>query len=347
MSKPNDALEMTYTPTIGRIVHAKTAPGRIVSISRPGSDLIAGDLPSVSLIGKQVLDLDPYFGPVVQDQPILAIDRVRYRGEPVAVIATREGTVDTPPIFLETAPVSPIATGAKRGESPLVHVIDLLGRGHWASGVVLETARTNVLAHLQRSGTAMSASISPSRTIQIAKPLVAPDGLVHAGARWHDDAVTVWTHCVDPSEVQRELAGITGLSEASIRVLPPRVPGGDSREALAVPGAIGVEAIAMVIARNARRPIDLQAKRSDFGWRGPRATLHWDNQGNALLTIDAGAVAGYLPIWLEDFGRIVAERTHSGAAVTVNLNYSEQPPIAASKSDWIAALTEALESSEQ
>ncbi|CAN5575578.1 hypothetical protein BH09CHL1_BH09CHL1_31420 [soil metagenome] len=347
MSKPNDALEMTYTPTIGRVIHAQTAPGRIVSISRPDSDLIAGDLLSTSLIGKQVLDLDPYFGPVVQDQPILAIDRVRYRGEPVAVIAAREGDVDTSAISLETAPLSPIATGAKRDDPPLVHVIDLLGRGSLASKVALADVRTNLLVSLELPGTASSSSGSKQRSIQIAKALVQPNGLVYASAQWQDDVITVWTHCADPSEVQRELSGITGIAEENIRVLPPHVLGDDARHPMAVPGAIGVEAIAVAIARKARRPVDVHAKQSDFGWTGPRASIHWDEQGNARLAIDAGAVAGYLPIWRDDFGRIVAERTIAGAMVTVNLIYSEQPPIAASKSDWITALTEAMESSEQ
>jgi xanthine dehydrogenase molybdopterin-binding subunit B len=347
MLTPDHTIDMTYAPTIGRIVHAQTAPGRIVSISRPASDLIAGDIHGISLTGKQVLDLDPYFGPVVQDQPILAIDRVRYRGEPVAVLAAREGNVDSSAISLETAPVSPISTGAKRGDPPLVHVIDLLGHGSRASEVGLAAARTNLLASIELPGSASPASGSQQRSIHIAKPLVAPDGLVYASAQWNDDVVTVWSHCVDPIEVQRELSGITGVSEAIIRVLPPHFLGNDSGEPVAVAGAIGVEAIAVAIARKGQRPIDIHAKRSDFGWTGPRATIEWDEQGNAMLAVDAGAVAGYLPVWLDDFGRIVAERTSSGAKVTVDLIYSEQPPIAASKSDWIAALTEALESSEQ
>lgn len=34
-------------------------------------------------------DLDPYVGQAVRDQPILAIDRVRFAGEPVAAVAQR------------------------------------------------------------------------------------------------------------------------------------------------------------------------------------------------------------------------------------------------------------------
>ena len=33
---------------------------------------------------------DPYYGPAFHDQPILAIDKVRFVGEPVAVVLARD-----------------------------------------------------------------------------------------------------------------------------------------------------------------------------------------------------------------------------------------------------------------
>ena len=48
------------------------------------------------LTGADLVDLGmatPYFGPVFKDQPVVAIDRVRYVGEPVAAIAAVD--VDT------------------------------------------------------------------------------------------------------------------------------------------------------------------------------------------------------------------------------------------------------------
>src|SRR5579884_1792677 len=51
---------------------ARTVPG--VALVLSGADV------------SQRADFSPYFGPVFRDQPILAIDKVRYVGEPVAAV---------------------------------------------------------------------------------------------------------------------------------------------------------------------------------------------------------------------------------------------------------------------
>jgi hypothetical protein len=332
MAKVDGTIE-TGVRLRGRIIHAGGAPGRITAPVR--FDEVPG---GASLTGKQALDLHPYHGPVVYDQPLLAIDRVRYRGEPVAAIAA------PPPVApfdftLPTAPVSPVATGAKRGEAPLVHVIDLLERAPVAGGIPLDTVRTNRLMRIERPGEAAAAPVVRNRSIAVAQPLTAPDAPVAAVASWQENGLTVWTAAADPSEVQRELAEITGLDRERIQFPPFE----RFSETHALPGAIGVEAIAVAIARRAQQPVEVVAMRRDFNWSGPRATLTRDERGNALLVIHAGAVMGYLPLWLDDFARLVAERTSADATVTADLVYSEQPPVAASKAEWIEAITEALE----
>lgn len=320
----------------GRIIHADVPPGKIGSIS-----LQSVEPELMFLSGKQALDLHPYYGPVVQDQPLLAIDRVRYRGEPVAAVAgsTLAG-LNVAQASIVTEPVSPVATGARRGASPLVHVIDLLERGPLAGEVALGTARTNRLMLVTATGLSSARTVASNRIVSIAKPLAAPDSLVSATASWQDDLLSVWTSSPDRDEIRRELAGITGYPEERIWIVPSESP---EDQCGPFPGAIGVEAIAVASARRARQSVEIVAKRSDFGWSGPRAFLAWDERGNAKLTVDAGAVAGYLPLWLDDFARLVAERTAACAMVTAELVYSEQPPVAASKAEWIAALTEAIE----
>ncbi len=39
------------------------------------------------LTGADLLDIDPYWGHAIKDRPIVAIDRVRFAGEPVAAVA--------------------------------------------------------------------------------------------------------------------------------------------------------------------------------------------------------------------------------------------------------------------
>src|SRR5207253_5360269 len=53
------------------------------------SDLKAARHPGVLavLTGADLTDIDPYFGQAVRDQPVLAIERVRFAGEPVVAVA--------------------------------------------------------------------------------------------------------------------------------------------------------------------------------------------------------------------------------------------------------------------
>jgi hypothetical protein len=84
----------------------------------------------------------------------------------------------------------------------------------------------------------------------------------------------------------------------------------------------------------------LTAQPDDFGWAGPRARILISG-AEALLTIDAGAVAGYLPVWLEELSGTVAD-AYGVSSVTAQVIYSEQPPVAATLAEWQQALAPAL-----
>ena len=42
------------------------------------------------LTGRDLGDIDPYYGHALRDRPVVAIDRVRFAGEPVAVVAAED-----------------------------------------------------------------------------------------------------------------------------------------------------------------------------------------------------------------------------------------------------------------
>ena len=47
---------------------------------------------------------EPYYGPAFHDQPILALDKVRFVGEPVAVVLAADAHVGNPRILRKVAP---------------------------------------------------------------------------------------------------------------------------------------------------------------------------------------------------------------------------------------------------
>lgn len=309
-------------PVVGTIAHATVEPGRIRVIG------------AATITGKQLLDLHPYYGPVVHDQPLLAIDRVRYSGEAYALLVGDDTAIPA----LETELLAPSATGAKRGDPPLVHVVDLLETGEAGGELTRETARTNLLLRQFIPGAAGTSGFR-SREITIDRPLHDAHAPISATASWTAEEIVIATSAPDHGEIRRELSSISGraLPEFRFEALP--------EQHLPLPGAIGLEALALAASRVLSTPVRLQTSRAAFNWSGPRARITWDSAGNTRLLVDAGAVAGYLPLWLEEFARLVAERTVRGATVSAELSYSERPPAAASKQEWLIAIGEALESS--
>src|SRR6266536_3435788 len=70
-----------------RLLRSTSAHARIVSIDTSK----AREVPGVWLVVtgddlKNRSDFQPYFGPVFRDQPLLAIDKVRFVGDPVAAV---------------------------------------------------------------------------------------------------------------------------------------------------------------------------------------------------------------------------------------------------------------------
>src|SRR5262245_42142085 len=70
----------------GQIFRSSPAHGRIRSIDTRAAARRPGVHAVVTGEDVQKLIPDPYYGPAFHDQPILAIDKVRHVGEPVAVV---------------------------------------------------------------------------------------------------------------------------------------------------------------------------------------------------------------------------------------------------------------------
>ncbi len=122
-----------------RLVHAPAAKMKIVGIDSAAAETLG----AVVLTGQQTIDLHPYHGPVVGDRPLLAIDRVRYLGEPVAAVAAAtlelaEEAARSIDVILAPLPAS--VTGVRPGEELLVHLTDLLPIGPYGEGIPLSTS---------------------------------------------------------------------------------------------------------------------------------------------------------------------------------------------------------------
>src|SRR5205814_2674406 len=70
----------------GKIFRSSVAHGRIRRVDAAAARAMAGVHSVILAADIQKLIPEPYYGPAFHDQPILAIDKVRYVGEPVAVV---------------------------------------------------------------------------------------------------------------------------------------------------------------------------------------------------------------------------------------------------------------------
>src|SRR6201995_3056391 len=83
--------EYTHLMSVPNMVHGKifrsTVPhGRIKSIDTSAAKKIPGVFRVITAEDVVKVIPNPYYGPAFHDQPILAVDKVRYVGEPVAVV---------------------------------------------------------------------------------------------------------------------------------------------------------------------------------------------------------------------------------------------------------------------
>src|SRR5258705_5727300 len=93
--KVTGRVEYTHTMRLPGMLHGKifrstVAHGRIKSIDTSAAKKIPGVHGVFTAADIRKVIPDPYYGPAFHDQPILAIDKVRFVGEPVAVVVASD-----------------------------------------------------------------------------------------------------------------------------------------------------------------------------------------------------------------------------------------------------------------
>src|SRR5438067_6962273 len=87
----------------GRIFRSSVAHGRIRRLDVSAAQAVGGVHRVVSAADLKGIVPDPYYGPAFHDQPVLAVDKVRYVGEPVAVVLAADPHVAEEAVHLITA----------------------------------------------------------------------------------------------------------------------------------------------------------------------------------------------------------------------------------------------------
>src|SRR3982751_1847791 len=245
----------------GKIFRSSVAHGRIKRIDASAARAVAGVHSVVTAAEVKTILPDPYYGPAFHDQPVLAVDKVRYVGEPVAVVLASDPHVAEEAVHLITAEYEELPAVYDEVEAmpskAIVHDA-LKPAGTFPDLKHLKGVKnTNVALDFRlRHGDAARAMATAERvfehrfrTQQVMHPPLDP---IVSVAESTEDHLTIHTASQSPSFVRIEIARLLGWPENRVRVRVPFVGGGFGAKLY-----IKLEALVAVLSLLARRPVKI------------------------------------------------------------------------------------------
>jgi CO/xanthine dehydrogenase Mo-binding subunit len=256
--------EYTHTMRIPGMLHAKifrstVAHGRIKSIDTSAAKKMPGVLHVVTIADVQKVIPDPYYGPAFHDQPILAHEKVRFIGEPVAVVIAPDPHVAEEAAQLITAEYEelPAVFDEVEARTSKVYVHDALRpAGTFADLKHLKGVKnTNTaLDFVLRRGDVDNAFASAAHVFEhefkTQKVLHLSFEPFASIADYKDRSVTIHTASQGPSFVRTEIARLLGWPENRVRIKVPYLGSGYGSKLY-----IKLEALALALSMIARRPV--------------------------------------------------------------------------------------------
>jgi CO/xanthine dehydrogenase Mo-binding subunit len=215
-------------------------------------------------------DIVPTFGLFIRDQYPVAVDRVRYAGEPVAAVAARDAATAQRALELIDIDYEPLPAvfdveAALEPDAPILHPgprllasarPDILARqpGFESTNVIhlFTQRRGDVAAGFARAEVVIEHTYSSPAVAHV--PL-EPHVCV---ASWSGRQLTLWDSTQAPHYVALELANLFRIRLTDVRVIVPTLGGGFGSKV-----DPSIEPIVALLARSGRRPVRLALTRSE------------------------------------------------------------------------------------
>ncbi len=258
--------EYTHTMRVAGMLHAKifrsTVPhGRIKSIDTSAAKKLPGVLHVITIDDVLQVLPNPYYGPAFHDQPILAHGKVRFVGEPVAVVLAADPHVAEQAVQLITAEYEelPAIYDEIDALTAKVYVHDeLKPAGAFADLKHLKGARdTNIaLNYRLRRGDFEKAYAAAEhrfehqfKTQKVLHLSFEPFACI---CDYRDSHVTFYNSSQGPSFVRLEMARLLGWPENKVRIKVPYLGSGYGSKLY-----IKLEALALALSMIARKPVKI------------------------------------------------------------------------------------------
>jgi CO/xanthine dehydrogenase Mo-binding subunit len=264
--KVTGSAEYIHTMRLPGMLHAKifrstVAHGRIRSIDTSAARKVPGVLHVVTIDDVLKVLPDPYYGPAFHDQPILAHEKVRFVGEPVAAVIATDPHVADEAVQLITAEYEELPAVYDEVEALTSDVYvheELKPAGAFADLKHLKGAKdTNVaLGYRLRRGDFDKAYAAAAhkfehefRTQKVLHLSFEPFACI---CDYKDTQVTFYDSTQGPSFVRSEMARLLGWPENRVRIKVPYVGSGYGSKLY-----IKLEALALALSMIARKPVKI------------------------------------------------------------------------------------------
>jgi len=245
----------------GKIFRSTVPHGRIKSIDVSAAKKIPGVFAVITAEDVVKVIPNPYYGPAFHDQPILALEKVRFVGEPVAIVLAADPHVAeaaTQAIVADYEELEPVYDEVEAMTAKSYVHDELKPAGTFADLKHLKGQRNTNLA-LQaklRRGDVEQAFAKAAHVFEhefrTQKCLHVPFEPFCSIADAKDTHVTIFSGTQGPSFVRAEIARLLGWPENRVRIKVPYLGGGYGGKLY-----MKLEALATACSMIARRPVKI------------------------------------------------------------------------------------------
>jgi CO/xanthine dehydrogenase Mo-binding subunit len=205
--------------------------------------------------------MNTYFGPVVKDQGVVAIERVRYVGDVIAAVAAEERDIAEEALDLIEVEYEPLPAvfdpvEAMKPNAPILHAESKRSETRLDKDSYHFGSNSNVLSvyHVEEG----DVGVGFSESDEIFEDVYSSPKIQHAHIEPHA-AVAYWepsgklvvhTSTQTPSAIRAQLAELFDLPQSKVRVIVPFVGGGYGAKT-----HLRLEPLTAALARKAHRPV--------------------------------------------------------------------------------------------
>ncbi len=282
----------------GQVLRSPVPHARIVSIDTSAALAIPG---VVAILTGADLPADVRYGHAIKDRPLLATEKVRFAGEPVAAVAAEDEATAARAaraieVHYEDLPLAATIESALASGAPQLHSGPVVeGRFH-GLGPLPEREGNVCYRYRIDWGDLTGAFAGAAHVVEgeYTFPAVYAYSMeTHSVvASWNGDEVTLWATCQHPFLVRAEIADIFDISPSRVRVIVPYLGGGFGSKSYTK-----MEPITAALARKAGRPVRIVNRVDESMVTTRRHNMRcWMRTG---ASADGQLIAREVRLWLD------------------------------------------------